>query len=77
MIMETLDKGKTGAGGEIQITDAMADLIGTCPLHGLRFEGTRYDCGNKVGFLAANLAYAALDPELVDGLQEQIRTIFK
>lgn len=77
MIMETLDKGKTGAGGEIQITDAMADLIGTCPLHGLRFEGTRYDCGNKVGFLAANLAYAALDPELVGGLQEQIRTIFK
>ena len=55
----------------------MADLIGTCPLHGLRFEGTRYDCGNKAGFLAANLAYAALDPELVDGLQEQIRTIFK
>ncbi|MEC8291804.1 MAG: sugar phosphate nucleotidyltransferase, partial [Pseudomonadota bacterium] len=77
MIMEILDKGKKGAGGEIQITDAMADLIGTCPLHGLRFEGTRYDCGNKAGFLAANLAYAALDPELVDGLQEQIRTIFK
>ena len=77
MIMETLDKGKKGAGGEIQITDAMADLIGTCPLHGLRFKGTRYDCGNKAGFLAANLAYAALDPELVEGLQEQIRTIFK
>ena len=38
MIMETLDKGKKGAGGEIQITDAMADLIGTCPLHGLRFK---------------------------------------
>jgi UTP--glucose-1-phosphate uridylyltransferase len=61
-IMQTLSRsiaaGETGAGGEVQITDAMSQLIGQIPLHGLRFQGTRYDCGNRDGFLQANVAYA-------------------
>lgn len=47
-----------GAGGEIQLTDAMAKMIGASPFHGLRFEGERFDCGDKAGFLEANLAFA-------------------
>jgi UTP--glucose-1-phosphate uridylyltransferase len=61
-IMQTLSRsiaaGETGAGGEVQITDAMSQLIGQIPLHGFRFQGTRYDCGNRDGFLQANVAYA-------------------
>lgn len=57
-IMQTLSAFKAGAGGEIQITDAMAELIGHVPMHGFRFVGTRYDCGNRDGFLEANLAFA-------------------
>lgn len=53
-----LDKKERGAGGEIQLTDSMAKLIGTQPFHGLRFEGVRYDCGDKIGFIEANIAYA-------------------
>lgn len=53
-----LDKQERGAGGEIQLTDAMAHMIGDLPFHGLRFEGTRFDCGDKVGFLEANIAFA-------------------
>ena len=55
---------ETGAGGEIQLTDAMAKLIGTQPFHGLRFSGTRYDCGHRLGFLEANVAYALADSEI-------------
>lgn len=55
---------ETGAGGEIQLTDAMAKLIGTQPFHGLRFAGTRYDCGGRLGFLEANIAFALADPEI-------------
>lgn len=57
-IFDVLGRGRRGAGGEIQLTDAMAELIGRQPFHGLRFAGTRYDCGDKVGWLEANLALA-------------------
>jgi len=53
-----LDRQERGAGNEIQLTDSMARLIGTQPFHGLRFQGTRYDCGDRVGFLEANIAFA-------------------
>ena len=66
-MMQTLssmvEANATGAGGEIQITDAMARQIGTTPMHGYRFEGTRYDCGTRDGFLEANLAYALADAD--------------
>jgi UTP--glucose-1-phosphate uridylyltransferase len=57
-IMGILDAKETGAGGEIQLTDAMAKLIGQQPFHGLTFQGERHDCGDKVGFVIANLALA-------------------
>ena len=53
-----------GAGGEIQLTDSMAKLIGKQPFHGLRYEGTRYDCGDKAGFIEANAAFALAHPEI-------------
>src|SRR5690242_15814291 len=61
-VMRALDAKEKGAGGEIQLTDAMAKLIGTQPFHAFRFEGERYDCGSAAGFVIANLAMA-LDRE--------------
>jgi len=57
-VFEELGRGETGAGGEIQLTDAMARTIDRVPFHGFRFAGTRFDCGNKAGFLEANIAFA-------------------
>ncbi len=57
-IMEAIERQGAGAGGEIQITDAMAQTIQDIPLTGYRFDGTRYDCGSRNGFLAANMAFA-------------------
>ena len=57
-VMRILDAKETGAGGEIQLTDAMAQLIGRQPFHGVTFDGTRYDCGDKAGFVTANIALA-------------------
>lgn len=57
-VFHFLDKKEKGAGGEIQLTDAMARTIGDIPFHGLRFEGKRFDCGSKIGFLEANIAFA-------------------
>jgi len=56
-IFTYLDRMEKGAGGEIQLTDAMARTIGTVPFHGYRFKGRRFDCGDKVGFLEANIAF--------------------
>jgi UTP--glucose-1-phosphate uridylyltransferase len=55
-VFDHLDKHETGAGGEIQLTDAMARMIGKSPFHALTYKGQRYDCGNRLGFLEANVA---------------------
>ncbi len=68
-----LSKMQTGAGGEIQLTDSMAKMIGRSPFHGLRYEGTRFDCGNKVGFFEANLAFALERPELRDDIKSILK----
>ncbi|WP_294290018.1 UTP--glucose-1-phosphate uridylyltransferase GalU [uncultured Sphingomonas sp.] len=57
-VMRILDTPQKGAGGEIQLTDAMAQLIGRQPFHGFTFDGQRYDCGDKAGYIQANLALA-------------------
>ena len=57
-VMQALDAQEAGAGGEIQLTDAMAKLIGKQPFNAYRFEGERYDCGSAAGFVIANLAMA-------------------
>ncbi len=57
-VMRILETQEKGAGGEIQLTDAMAQLIGNQPFHGFTFDGQRYDCGDKGGYIQANLAIA-------------------
>ncbi len=57
-VMRILENQEKGAGGEIQLTDAMAQLIGNQPFHGFTFDGQRYDCGDKAGYIQANLAIA-------------------
>ncbi len=63
-VMRILEKQEKGAGGEIQLTDAMLQLIGQQPFHGFTFEGQRYDCGDKAGFIQANLALALVHEEI-------------
>jgi UTP--glucose-1-phosphate uridylyltransferase len=63
-VMKILDGHETGAGGEIQLTDAMAQLIGKQSFHGFRFDGDRYDCGDKAGYIQANLALALARPDI-------------
>jgi UTP--glucose-1-phosphate uridylyltransferase len=57
-VMRVLEGQGTGTGGEIQLTDAMARMIGDQPFYGVTFQGTRYDCGDKAGFIQANIAIA-------------------
>ena len=57
-IFAEIEKQEPGSGGEIQITDAMIRLMATQPFHGLKYNGTTYDCGDKIGFLSANVAFA-------------------
>jgi UTP--glucose-1-phosphate uridylyltransferase len=63
-IFEILGGQKSGANGEIQLTDAFSSLIESMPFHGVRFDGTRFDCGMKEGWLEANLAFAYTRPDL-------------
>jgi UTP--glucose-1-phosphate uridylyltransferase len=71
-IFEVLEKGERGAGGEIQITDAMIRLAQSQPFYALRFDGDIHDCGSKIGFLTANIAYALARPELAPALKAEI-----
>ena len=63
-VIDHLSKMERGAGNEVQLTDAMAKLIDHSPFHGLRFEGERFDCGDKVGFLEAQIAFGLAHPDL-------------
>jgi len=76
-IFTHLDKQETGSGGEVQLTDAMAKLIGTQPFHGFRFSGTRYDCGTRPGFLEASIAFALNDPDMAGATKEMLKTFVK
>ncbi|MEN3952962.1 UTP--glucose-1-phosphate uridylyltransferase GalU [Iodidimonas sp. SYSU 1G8] len=74
-VFQHLAGQQKGAGGEIQLTDALARMIGGAPFHGYRFEGTRFDCGDKVGFLEANLAFALEREDLRDGVTSFIKKL--
>jgi UTP--glucose-1-phosphate uridylyltransferase len=71
-VFDVLDKKEKGAGGEIQLTDAISQTIGMVPFHGLRFEGARYDCGDKVGWLEANLAFALAREDMAEAARDLI-----
>lgn len=68
-IFPALQATQPGAGGEIQLTDAIRSLIGKERVIGYQFKGTRYDCGTKLGFQMANIAFAMKDPEIGPGLR--------
>lgn len=68
-----LAKMERGAGGEVQLTDSMAKLIGTQPFHGLRYEGRRFDCGDKLGYLEAQIAFALARPEMAAQVREFLK----
>jgi UTP--glucose-1-phosphate uridylyltransferase len=65
-IFQILETQPRGAGGEIQLTDAMATLMSRQDFHALEYEGTTYDCGDKIGLLRANVAFALARPDLAD-----------
>jgi UTP--glucose-1-phosphate uridylyltransferase len=71
-IFGVLDAQRPGAGGEIQLTDAMAALLGRQPFHGYRFEGRRFDCGDKIGYLEAIVAMASQRPDLQPAFAEML-----
>jgi UTP--glucose-1-phosphate uridylyltransferase len=69
-VFEHLARGDRGSGGEIQLTDALARMIGQGPFHGIRFEGRRFDCGTRVGFLDANIAFALKRPDMAERVRD-------
>ena len=73
-VITHLSRMERGAGNEVQLTDAMAKMIGHMPFHGLRYEGRRFDCGDKVGFLEAQIAFALKRPDLADEVRAFLRT---
>jgi len=76
-IFRELGRQETGAGNEIQLTDAMARLIGRQPFHGLRFEGRRFDCGDKAGFIEATIAFALEHPDIGAQAKEILRRFLR
>ncbi len=74
-VMTYLAEGKSGAGNEIQLTDSMLELVGKSPFHGLRLSGRRFDCGNKIGFLEAGIAFGLDRPEMGSELRARISAL--
>jgi UTP--glucose-1-phosphate uridylyltransferase len=74
-VLQILEARETGAGGEIQLTDAMAKLIGKQPFHAQTFDGARHDCGDKAGFIQANIALALERADLEGPIREFIATL--
>ncbi len=76
-VLRNLNKIKTGTGGEVQLTDAIARQIGTDdPVHGYRFDGIRYDCGSKAGFLQATVAFGLARDDLRDDLDRYLNQLY-
>ncbi len=76
-IFDILEGIGRGAGGEIQLTDAMNKMISDVPFHGVHYEGVRYDCGDKVGFLQANIAFALARPDMADAVKGVLKDFAK
>ena len=76
-IFTALSERQTGAGGEIQLTDAMAKLMADQPFHALEYDGTTYDCGDKIGLLRANVAMALKRPDLADAARAAVTDLLR
>ena len=76
-VLTSLDKRKPGAGGEIQLTDAIAaEIAEGRPVHGLRFQGTRFDCGSKGGFLKATVAFGLAREGLREDFDAYLQALY-
>jgi UTP--glucose-1-phosphate uridylyltransferase len=76
-VFDLISAQQPGAGGEIQITDAMIALLRQQPFHGLVYDGKTYDCGDRIGFLAANIALGLERKDIAPGLREQLKTLIE
>jgi UTP--glucose-1-phosphate uridylyltransferase len=76
-VFRHLDRQERGAGNEIQLTDAMAKMVGETPFHALRYTGRRYDCGNRLGFLEANLAIGLSHAEIGSDVRAMVQALLK
>jgi UTP--glucose-1-phosphate uridylyltransferase len=76
-IFEVLKQQEAGAGGEIQLTDAMATLMRSQAFHALEYAGVTHDCGDKIGLLKANVALALKRPDLADAARAALEPLFK
>ena len=74
-IFDILADQTRGAGGEIQLTDAMIRLAQQQPFYGLKFEGRSFDCGSKIGFLAANVAYALAREDIAPAFRAELKAL--
>ena len=74
-VMTILDAKETGAGGEIQLTDAMAKLIGKQPFHAVKVDAVRHDCGDRLGYVKATLSLALERPDLAPAIREYLKTL--
>ncbi|HEX4847698.1 MAG TPA: sugar phosphate nucleotidyltransferase, partial [Novosphingobium sp.] len=74
-VMRVLESQGKGAGGEIQLTDAMARMIGQQPFHAVTFAGKRYDCGSKTGFVEATLAIALEREDMADDVRAMAKRL--
>jgi UTP--glucose-1-phosphate uridylyltransferase len=74
-IFDILAAERRGAGGEIQLTDAMIELAKTQPFYAFEFAGRSFDCGSKVGFLAANISYALERSDLSGALRAELKSL--
>jgi UTP--glucose-1-phosphate uridylyltransferase len=72
-IFDILENRETGAGGEIQLTDAMARLMESQAFHSVKLDGETHDCGNHMGFIEANIAFALADPDLGDATRAVLK----
>jgi UTP--glucose-1-phosphate uridylyltransferase len=76
-VMRVLEGQEKGAGGEIQLTDAMAQMVGQQPFHAVTFDGARYDCGSKTGYVEANLAVALERPDMADEVRAMAQRLLR
>ena len=76
-IFSILEKQAAGAGGEIQLTDAMLTLARTQPFYGLKFDGRSFDCGSKIGFLCANVAYALQRDDIAPEFRAELKAMLE
>jgi UTP--glucose-1-phosphate uridylyltransferase len=74
-VFDVLERQSAGAGGEIQLTDAMLTLARSQPFYGLKFDGRSFDCGSKIGFLAANVAYALAREDIAPAFKAEIEEL--